>query len=383
MKGFLKENTGVLASILLAAAMLAIFQFVSCGKSDDVEKALIEVNDLKEKLATARRAQEGFEGLEGNLQLARKDKDNLLEERVQELKKWKKILGREKPFSAVAKKTPDEINAEISRFLDRYRNEARTQGVTIRGTSISPEKATDNFPGIGIPAVKDREGFGFSGYDGTWPNITDEEARELLTQKIILEKLLTALFKARPEEEPLNLLGVRREPVGEVDRRVTANETLAVEPLVSALAKRKGRIETYAFEVSFEARTHALRTFLNTLKHPFLIRNVSVQRTEDAATKFSNASPPGIETPFGPEGAKNSKTQRLPIIEDVGSRFVVLVEYVLSAHADPVAFLQSYYSEGPPPETLLADFLKASGSKGTLGDLVKTAYPKQEKPPNK
>jgi len=297
-----------------------------------------------------------------------------LEERTKELKKWKDILGRENLFSTVENKDSDNVNAEISRFLDRFRKEATDRGVRIRGASESG-RGTDDFPGGGILEVKDREGFGFSGYDGAWPSISDEEARELLKQKIILEKLLSALFKARPEGEPMEILGVRRETVGEVDRQEAAGETLAVEPLAQTLAKRQGRIDTYAFEVRFEARTHALRTFMNTLKHPFLVRDVNVRRVESTDAGFSGGSTPGFDSPFGNGGRQSSP---LPIIMDVGSRFVVLVEYVLAVHADPKVFLRRHYPKAPPPVAMMKDFLKASGSKETPKELLDKLYPKQE-----
>ena len=88
MKGFLKENKGFLASILLSAATLAMLQFVSCEKSNDLEETLEEVENLRDDLAAANKARGGFEGVEDNLELARKDNSMLLEERTKELKNW-------------------------------------------------------------------------------------------------------------------------------------------------------------------------------------------------------------------------------------------------------------------------------------------------------
>ncbi len=374
MKGFLKENTGFLAAIFLAGGVLAFLQFVSCGKSQELAQKIAAAEKLGKKRTALLQERAGFEGIEENLDLARKDNELLLEKRAKELKKWRDILGRENFFGTVEKKSSDDVNAEISRFLDRFRKQAVEQGVSIRGGAGSAAES-DGFPG-GTLEVKNREGFGFAGYDGAWPSISDVEARELLKQKIILEKLLTALFKARPKGEPMEILGIRRETVGEVDIREAANEALAIEPLAQVLAKRKGRIETYAFEVRFVARTHALRTFLNTLKHPFLIRDINVRRVGEADASFSDGSNSGFDSPFGPGGDESTKSR--PIIVDVGSRFVVLVEFVLAVHVTPEAFLQTHYPKAAPPEPMLEAFLKASGYRQPAQDLVQKIYPKEK-----
>jgi len=375
MKGFLKENMGFLACIVLAFVALSFLQFTSCGSSQDLEDAVGKVKRLQRSLADTRLERAGFEGVEDNLELARQDNAKLLENRIGELQKWKEILGRENLFDGLDKKSSDDVNAEISRFLDRHRKEAVENGLTIRGVSEEGGDSPGLFPG-GSPENEDREGFGFSGYDGAWPSISDEEARELLKQKLILEKLLAALFKSRPDDEPLEILGLRRETVGEVDEREAGGEALAVEPLSGLLAKRKGRIDTYAFEIRFEARTHALRTFLNTLSHPFLIRDVQVRRVEDSGGGFSGA--PEIASPFGSFAESASSATPLPVITDVGSRFQVTVEYVLAVHSDPADFLKEHYPQKPPPENMLSDFLKASGFNGETEELVKSLYPKQD-----
>ena len=375
MKGYFKENLAFLASIVLAVSVLCFLQFTSCGSSQDLEDAAGKVKRLQRSLSDTQLERAGFEGVEDNLELARKDNEGLLENRIGELKKWKEILGRENLFDGVSKKSSDDVNAEISRFLDRHRKEAVENGLTIRGASEASSDSPGLFPGGG-PEIEDREGFGFSGYDGAWPSISDEEARGLLKQKLILEKLLAALFKSRPDDEPLEILGLRRETVGEVDEREAGGEALAIEPLAGLLAKRKGRIETYAFEIRFEARTHALRTFLNTLSHPFLIRDVKVRRVEDSGGSFSGG--PGIVPPFGSLADNAPNSTPLPVITDVGSRFQVTVEYVLAVHSDPVDFLKAHYPEKPPPENMLSDFLEASGFDGEAAELVQSLYPKQD-----
>ena len=393
MKSFLRGNLHLISFAILAGGIFASLLLLSCNQSSDLEEVLGDMEALDRNLAKEIDDGAGFGWIEANLNLARGDNKNLLAERARELKKWREILGRDDVFAGVEKKASDDVNAEISRFLDLYRKEAGEYSVKIKGAlKTSTNESVGLFPSEEISTGEDREGFGFAGYDGSWPSISDKEARELLRQKLISEKLLLTLFKAKQNGEPMELLGIRREPVGDVDRQRIADEALSVDSLANVLAKREGSIETYAFEVNFLARTSALRTFLNSLQYPFLVRDISVRRLENSSSGFTANNNSGTNNPFVPNIAVNSKT--LPIIKDVGSRFTVLVEYVLSVHADldllkPLcynnllaectlgiddieegaetdeklkAFLRRHYPWNPPPSSSISELLTVLGS---------------------
>ncbi|MDE0577558.1 MAG: Amuc_1100 family pilus-like protein [Opitutales bacterium] len=369
---------------------------LSCNQAENLDEVIGDIESLDRDLAKEIDDGAGFGWIEANLDLAREDNKNLLDKRARELKKWREILGRDDVFAGVEKKATDDVNAEISRFLDLYRKEAGEYGVKIKGAlKTNTGESKGLFPSEEISSGEDREGFGFAGYDGSWPSISDKEARELLKQKLISEKLLLTLFKAKQNGEPMELLGIRREPVGDVDRQRIAEEALNVDSLANVLAKREGSIETYAFEVTFLARTSALRTFLNSLQYPFLVRDISVSRLENSSSGFTATNNSSSNSPFGPNSdniAVNSKT--LPIIKDVGSRFSILVEYVLVVHADldllkPLcssnllaectlaiddieegsetdeklkAFLRRHYPWNPPPSSSISELLTVLGS---------------------
>ncbi len=308
----------------------------SCNQSEDLNEAIESIDSLDRDLAKASDDGAGFGWIEANLDLAVEDNKKLLDKRVRELKKWREILGRGDVFADVEKKASDDINAEISRFLDLYRKEASQHSVKIKGASITnADEPIGLFPSEEISSGEDREGFGFAGYDGSWPSISDKEARELLKQKLISEKLLLTLFKAKQDGEHMELLGVRREIVGDVDRQRIADEALNVDSLANVLAKREGSIRTYAFEVSFLARTRTLRTFLNSLQYPFLVRDISIRRLENSSSDFTTTNDSGSINPFGSSSETTAEDSKaLPIIKDVGSQFSIIVEYVLAVHAD-------------------------------------------------
>ena len=396
MKSFLRGNLYLVTFVILAGGFFASLLMLSCNQSGKLDEVIGDIKTLDRDLAKEIDDGAGFGWIEANLDLAREDNKNLLDKRARELKKWKEILGRGDVFAGVEKKSSDDVNAEISRFLDFYRKEAGEYGVKIKGAlKTSTDEPKGLFPSEDISSGEEREGFGFAGYDGSWPSISDKEARELLRQKLISERLLRTLFKAKENGEPMKLLGIRREPVGDVDRQRIADEALNVDLLAKILAKREGSIETYAFEVNFLARTSALRTFLNSLQYPFLVRDISVRRLENSTSGFTATNNSGSDSPFGPSSenmAVNSKS--LPIIKDVGSRFSILVEYVLGVHADldllkplcssnllaectlaiddieegsetdekPKAFLRRHYPWSPPPSDSISELLTELGS---------------------
>jgi hypothetical protein len=396
MKSFLKTNLRLVAVGILAVVGFLSLQMISCTQTSELDELLSEINSLDRDLSRETRERAGFEWIDVNLDLAREDNGNLLAMRARELTKWRDILGREDLFAEVENKASDDVNAEISRFLDIYRKKAREHQVKIKGVATNKDSDSEGlFPSSDVSSGEEREGFGFAGYDGSWPSISDQEARDLLKQKLILEKLLITLFKAKPDGEPMELQSVRREVVGDVDRQRTTNERLTIDSHAKILAKREGKIETYAFKVDFLARTGALRTFLNSLQYPFLVRDVSVVRAENSSSSFTTTNIPGTPSPFGltTENTKGNPTL-LPIIDDVGSRFSVLVEYVLAIHPDLdllkslcssellaecalgiedtsekketdekiKAFLQRHYPWDPPEESSIAELLKAVGS---------------------
>ncbi len=337
MKSYLKDNVVFLTTLALAAASLCALWFVSCGKSEDLEAKRKEIEDARRELDRISRERSGYGWVGENLDLARADNAALLASRAEELAGWKKILGSRDLAVEVADKSPDEVNRAIARFLDEYRKKATEGGLLIKGSGSSElEDAVPGFfpPGDEGLGGEEREGFGFSGYEKSWPTISPEEARRLLMQKLILEDLLDALIASHAKDDesagPLEFLGLRRESVGEVDQGRIGPEALSAEALRDALVKRSGKIDTYVFELSFLGRTRALRAFLEKLRRPFLIRDVKVERVANDGDSFAASPSPFIDGPGGTAG----DPEHLPIIKDVNSKFTVLTEYALAVHLD-------------------------------------------------
>ncbi len=332
MKSFFKDNVGFLSVLFLAFAGFCALWFVSCGKKADLEAIRGEIKTAEGGVEQVRRERAGYQWIGDNLERAREDVAALFEGRAEELAAWKKIRGGKDLADEVADKTPDDVNRAITAFLDDYREKTTEGGIVIKGAgTTASEEAPGFFPPGGGLESEEKEGFGFSGYEKSWPTISDEEARRLLMQKLILEDLLDALITSHAKDDesagPLEFLGLRREPVGEKDSGRIGAEAISAEALRELFVKRQGKIDTYAFEVSFLGRTRALRAFLANLHRPFLIRDVKVARAEKDEGGFSSG--PSL---FDDPGS--GETEHLPIIQDVNSEFTVLVEYVLAVHLD-------------------------------------------------
>ena len=202
------------------------------------------------------------------------------------------------------------------------------------------------------------ESFGFSKYDGQWPSFEIEEAREIYKQKQIIKQLLDILVtvKGNYPKQPLELLSVKREPVGREDSKKKDRETLTVdESLGNALVKRADKIDTYVFRLELLGRTTTLRDFIADMEPPFIVSDLKVHRAEGGIKEIMPFE--DNPQPFEFEPALPAMASRDPIISDVNSRFVLTIEYLMAIHATPEQFLKAHYAkknrEGkpqPPPE---------------------------------
>ena len=118
MKSFLKTNLRLIIAGILANAGFFILLMIYCSKTSELDEMLSDIDSLKRDLSRETQKRAGYEWVDVNLDLAREDNKNLLAKRARELSKWRDILGREDLFSEVDNKASDDVNAEISRFLD-------------------------------------------------------------------------------------------------------------------------------------------------------------------------------------------------------------------------------------------------------------------------
>jgi hypothetical protein len=161
MKSFLKTNLRLIAVAILAVAGFLSLQIISCTQASELDELWGEINSLGLDLSRETQERAGFEWIDVNLDLAREDNGNLLDMRARELMKWRDILGREDLFAEVENKGSDDVNAEISHFLDLYRRKASENQVKIKGSATNKEGDSEGFPLFGCFFWRRTRGFRF------------------------------------------------------------------------------------------------------------------------------------------------------------------------------------------------------------------------------
>jgi hypothetical protein len=222
---------------------------------------------------------------------------------------------------------------EISQFVDRMTNEARTSNVEL----------------------KPDERFGFTAFANEGPE--PAFIRSVYRQHRIIEYLLGKLFAARPRaliavqrEEPAPLVaaggaaapapsptpaprsvaGSRSQPGGG-----TIGEIFVIDPQVSA--RTPGYVDTLAFRIIFSGQTTSLRGFMNALAAPdipLVVRSVEVAENAASATPRPGAplpaasrSPnPFVRPPPATPAQPATSTAAVPIVAENVSVFTVTIE---------------------------------------------------------
>ncbi|MFP6854814.1 MAG: Amuc_1100 family pilus-like protein [Opitutales bacterium] len=331
MPVFLKQNISFFSFVGTALIACLTMWIYSCGLEKDFAETSQKVVSARATMEGALQRQAEFNDVDENLRVAHEDSEILAQARKRQMTNLQVILKNEKLLGDANRKSSQEVNGDLQSFIQRYREILPAKGIIIKGGAIEP---TDGFPDSG----RDRESFGFSKYDGSWPSFEPAEAREIFKQKQIIKGLLDKLISAHgaARGQPLELKGFKREIVGKEDsKKKDPRETLDLATLGHALVKRADRIETYAFSVEFSGRTGILRKLIAQLTPPFIVSDLKVHR---ATGGMEGSLPPESRLPFIPGDPKEK-----PIIEDVNSRFILIVEYLLAVHAEPAQFVKQHY----------------------------------------
>ena len=350
MKTFLKQNLGFFSLLGFFATAFLTMLFYSCGLEEDLAQANVKVESTQTALQDALSRQATYNDVAENLEAAREDTEMLAKARKSTMAMLMEILDGNGLLSGADRKSSQDVNSDLQRFIRLYRDTLPRKGIKIKGGGTGADAAAD-FPS----GSSNRESFGFSKYDGQWPSFEADEAREIFKQKQIIKRILDLLVAAKGKNpsQPLELLGVKRELVGEKDNQQKDSESLMVEnQKKGALAKRAKKIETYVFRLEILCRTTTLRDFVTQMEPPFIVSDLEVRRAKGGLENLSIIESAPLPFEIKPEASSPSP---LPIISDVDSRFVITIEYLTAIHADPEQFFKAhYYSEKSDDGRLIA-----------------------------
>jgi hypothetical protein len=179
-------------------------------------------------------------------------------------------------------------------------------------------------------AIRSDEHFGFGSHTSEGPH--GEILSAVLGQRVVVEKLIDALFMAGP----VALIGVQRERPVTILQRKSQDQTWPqknvrakpearrdepadfFDPVQSISLRATGKIDANAFRVEFSGQTTALRNYLNALagsELPFFVRSVEVEALADL--------PKTTVTPV-------ASSAPVPIVTNSLSRFRVTIELLES-----------------------------------------------------
>jgi hypothetical protein len=333
-----------------------------------------EIKEKEAKIQRAAKLQEDYHGdlaefknLNNDFSQAKSELNQLAALEKKQTLFWKKILNpRENHMIKWKNKAAESVNADITRLFSSLRARCRAKEIEL-------PSAANKTPAINFGSTSNKPennfGFGFSSYDGFWPSFNPEEANIIGVQAKIIKEIVEILTQSVTESESLSLVEILREYAGEVDLKYIKNDQLILGTEQQLLLRTKGKIDSLVFKVSIKGQSMHARTFINQLRPPFMLRNISVRRDiliEEPPQEDLNFIP----NPFGNSGDQTPipKSKSSPIVKDVNSEFIFLIEYVTKVSNNFAILFENKSIWENAEEDYLVEFLTNSGNSDIIED---------------
>ena len=351
---FLKQNKFFFTILALSLTVFCCLQIVSCNSAEDVKSAIDSISEEIQYKNTLEEDLMLFHGVEKEAQNAMQELVILSEMEKDQHRFWKTILNpSQNIFLNWKQKSPESINADITRLYDRLHDICRKNNISFQ----EDEKNQLNNFGSKSENTGKKYGFGLASYDGFWPSFSRSESQLLGMQSKIIESLIEFLIESSDKEHQIVLLQLLRESVGKEDSQHIGGDLFTPQNLERKLVRFLGGIKTYVFKIKFKSHTSHARSFINQLRPPFLLRDLHVSRSGDSvATTTSQFSPSPFSNPI------ENQTQSLPIVQNVESIFTLVVEYVYNIDHDIEPFIAQSLKGVEVNEEALNKFLELSGN---------------------
>ena len=245
---FIKSNLllfSVLLTALVVFSVLLTFSLMTSGKIEDLKS---EISDAESRIKSQRSEKMPFEGLDYELDMARKDLVRLAALERAQNRLWGQVLASENNLSKTwKKKSPESINSSLIRQYTQLRELCRSKNVVLPGGSQGGPAT----PFLDAPSQPAEEfGFGLKSYDGNWPNFSSEEAQLLGVQIEIIKQLVGFVSESATKDYPLRLAYIHREPVGETDEGNIGDDLLELDDRRPACLRRMAS-STICVEIQF------------------------------------------------------------------------------------------------------------------------------------
>ena len=314
--------------VVTSLVIFGVLAFLNSSTKSEIEEVSSNINRANQNLASIKEETSLYASLDLDFQVALGDLDNLAEIEKDQKVFWKNLLNqRENHFLEWKKRSPEAINAEITKLFTNLRNQCKNAQLFLPAA----ENAVDSTFSNESEGISETYGFGLSAYDGFWPNFDEEESKKLDIQGKIIKELVGFLCNSTDDTYPLSLLEIKREAVGLTDKKHIGADRIILDGKTNFLLRSKLDLNSIVLELKFRSHTSHARSFINQLRPPFLVRNFKVERLLDDTEFTSFQDGGGIEA-FGDQGGDESAAKKLlPIVTDVKSDFTILIEYLTSS----------------------------------------------------
>lgn len=358
---FFKEHIMLLVFLFLGLVVFATLAILSSGISDDIEEVTTDIQREWSNQTFTQEELSSFQNLDSDSELSLLELSSLANVEKKQSIFWKNILNsRENHMSKWSRKSAESVNADITRLFTSLRSRCLSAEIEL---PVSSSKS----PTIGFGDANKRPennyGFGFSAYDGFWPSFSEEEAKTLGVQAKIVKEMVEFITQSTIESQKLTIVQILREAAGKIDLTHIENDELTIGVEKQLLLREEGKLSSLVFLITIKGQSRHARNFMNKLRPPFMLRNLTVRRdlVEAEPSRVVNDFTPN---PFGDSGEDFTppKKESLPIVKDVNSEFSFLIEYITEINngVEQLFTNKSIWEKGDPE--VLEQFFTISGN---------------------
>lgn len=362
---FIKNNITLISVLFLSAIIFICLTVLASSHSTNNRELILDIENTQEEINDHRNQIAPYIGLDFDLKNGREDLEKLAQLEREQNRLWNSVLFEENNLSKNwENKDSESVNSTLIRQFSQLRTLCNEKYVILPGQNNT--SSTTSFLG-NTPSPTNEFGFGFRAYDGNWPNFSEEESQKLGIQMAIIKQIVEYLSKSATANHPLSLVRILRESVGPIDERNIAVDKLDLSQYNNKLLKTHKIVNSMCFEITFIGKTSNARTFMNQLTPPYLLRDFVANR--DTSTNYSSALPGVID--FSSPNSLIDKNTEVPIVQDVKSRYVFLIEYVTELERNHEKFFRDTLNRDSVDLESLKNFLQKSGHSKMVDTLIK------------
>ena len=365
MKLFIKQNLFFLVLSISTFAIFCSLLFLSFSYSDNTTDLLSKSESLfseYNELITARDSLSHSEN-DYNTGLADLERISTKEKNLSNFLLY--LLNENENLSSKwDSKSAESVNASLTRLFSRLRKKCSESNISLPSEDLQ-NSSTSPFSINPGNSANDSFGFSFSSYDGNWPSFSVEEARKIGVQSEIVKEIVNTLSFCTDENHTIQILSILREEVGEVDKLNISTDRIDLPEISSSFMRDVPGIDSFVFKVSLQIQTLSLRKFVNGLRPPFQIREISIQPIENIELS------PATNTPFTPDPFNTQDTvndRYIPIVSKVDSKVDLILEYITGAERNLGEIAEKVVSHPYLNTEIYFKWLTSSGNQDSISD---------------